>query len=123
MKEILSPTDSTSATTADVSPTAYVGVRSETTPKHVRGSAPMMKRMLAMLGFALLFILAIGAFKAWQIRTGIAMAAQFAPPPAAVTSAVAKAERWQPVLSAVGSLRAVNGVTVSTDLAGIISQI
>ena len=28
-----------------------------------------------------------------------------------------------PVLSSVGSLRAVNGVTVSTDLAGIISTI
>jgi membrane fusion protein (multidrug efflux system) len=36
---------------------------------------------------------------------------------------MAKTERWQPVLSAVGSLKAVNGVTVSTDLAGIISQI
>lgn len=76
-----------------------------------------------MLGMVLLFIVGIGAWKAWQIRTGIAQAAQFAPPPTAVTTAVAKTERWEPVLSAVGSLRAVNGVTISTDLAGIISQI
>jgi len=123
MKDTLSTTDSTSTTSADVSPTAFVGARSEATPKQARGLAPMMKRMLAMLGIALLFILAIGAFKAWQIHAGMAMAAQFAPPPSAVTTAVAKAERWQPVVSAVGSLRAVNGVTVSTDLAGIISQI
>lgn len=40
-----------------------------------------------------------------------------------MTTATATAQRWQPVLSAVGSLKAVNGVTVSTDLAGIISQI
>jgi membrane fusion protein, multidrug efflux system len=79
--------------------------------------------MLVMLGLMLLFIVVIGAWKVWQIKTGIAMAAKFAPPPAAVTTAVAKTEQWQPVLGAVGSLKAVNGITVSTDLAGIISQI
>jgi membrane fusion protein, multidrug efflux system len=122
MKETLSTADSRSATSANVSP-AYVGVHSEAAPKQEPRAGGMMKRMLAMLGVALLFIVAIGAFKVWQIRTGMAMAAQFAPPPSAITTAVAKAEQWQPVLSAVGSLRAVNGVTVSTDLAGIISQI
>jgi len=76
-----------------------------------------------MLVLMALFIVAIGAWKVWQIKTGIAMAAKFAPPPVAITTAVAKTERWQPVLGAVGSLKAVNGVTVSTDLAGIISQI
>jgi membrane fusion protein (multidrug efflux system) len=79
--------------------------------------------MVVMLGLMLLFIAAIFAWKEWQIKVGTAMAAKFAPPPAAVTTAMAKTERWQPVLSAVGSLKAVNGVTVSTDLAGIISQI
>jgi membrane fusion protein (multidrug efflux system) len=79
--------------------------------------------MVVMLVLMALFIVAIGAWKVWQIKTGIAMAAKFAPPPVAVTTAVAKTERWQPVLSAVGSLKAVNGIIVSTDLAGIISQI
>src|ERR1039458_2569949 len=58
-----------------------------------------------------------------QIRAGIAQFAKFAPPPSAVTTTVAKKERWQPALNAVGSLRAVNGITVSTDLAGIVSEI
>ena len=82
-------------------------------------SKSMTKQMLIMLG------LFVGRpyWKGWQIRAAIAQAAQFAPPPTAVTTAVVKTERWQPVLSAVGSLKAVNGVTVSTDLAGIISQI
>jgi membrane fusion protein (multidrug efflux system) len=83
----------------------------------------MTKRMLLMLGSAVLFIAGIGALKVSQIRTGMAQALKAAPPPAAVTTAVATKERWQPALRAVGSLKAVNGVTVSTDLAGIVSEI
>ena len=83
----------------------------------------MMKRMLFMLAIAVLVVAAIGAWKAMQMRAAFAQYAKFAPPPTAVTTTVAVRERWQPVLGAVGSLRAVNGVTVSTDLAGIISQI
>ena len=40
-----------------------------------------------------------------------------------MTAIVATVQNWQPVLSTVGSMRAVNGVTVSTDLAGIVSEI
>ena len=83
----------------------------------------MKKRMLIMLGLMLLFIAGIGAIKVSQIHAGQALMAKMAPPPTAVTTAVAKREQWQPALSAVGSLRAVNGITVSTDLAGIVSQI
>ena len=83
----------------------------------------MMKRMAIMLGAVLLFVAVIGTWKVIQIRAGIAQFAKMAPPPAAVTTTVAKKERWQPALNAVGSLRAVNGITVSTDLAGIISEI
>ena len=83
----------------------------------------MKKRMLIMLGLAILFIAGIAAVKVSQLHEGIAQMAKLAPPPSAVTTAVAKRERWQPSLSAVGSLKAVNGVTISTDLAGIVSQI
>jgi membrane fusion protein, multidrug efflux system len=83
----------------------------------------MTKRMLIMLAIAFLFIAGIGGWKVMQIRAAMAQFAKFAPPPTAVTTTVAARERWQPALSAVGSLRAVNGVTVSTDLAGIISEI
>jgi membrane fusion protein (multidrug efflux system) len=83
----------------------------------------MLKRMLIMLALLLVFIGGIGIWKFMQIRAAMAQGAKFAPPPTAVTTAVAKKEGWEPVLSAVGSLRAVNGVTVSTDLAGIVSEI
>lgn len=83
----------------------------------------MTKRMLIMLGVVALFVGGIGAVKVTQIQGAIDRAVKSAPPPPAVTTAVARRERWQPALSAVGSLKAVNGVTVSTDLAGIVSRI
>lgn len=83
----------------------------------------MKKRMLIMLGAVTVFIVAVGGYKVIQVRAGIAMMKKMTPPPAAVTTTIAKQEQWQPTLNAVGSLKAVNGVTVSTDLAGIVSQI
>ena len=79
--------------------------------------------MILMLVLAVLFIAGIGYVKDTQIRKGMAMGAKFAPPPAAVTTVVVEPQKWQPVLSAVGSLKAVHGVMVSTDLAGIVSEI
>jgi membrane fusion protein (multidrug efflux system) len=44
-------------------------------------------------------------------------------PPTAVTSLVVTEKSWQPTLASVGSVKAVNGVTVSTDLPGIVEAI
>jgi membrane fusion protein (multidrug efflux system) len=79
--------------------------------------------MFIMLGIVALCVAGLGFFKFFQIKKAIAMGAMFAPPPAAVTTAIAKKEKWQPVISVVGSLRALQGVTVSTDMAGIVSEI
>jgi len=77
-----------------------------------------------MLGAVLLIVLALAGYKFLKFKQGMAQFAKFSTmPPAAVTSTIAKAQTWQPVLSVVGSMRAVNGVLVSTDLAGIVSQI
>lgn len=48
---------------------------------------------------------------------------KFELPPTSVTSMVVEAEEWQPTLGSVGTVEAVNGVTVSTDLPGIVEQI
>lgn len=40
-----------------------------------------------------------------------------------VTSAVAKEEEWAPALSSVGTISAVQGATVATELGGIVSEI
>ena len=83
----------------------------------------MLKRMILTLGALALLVAALAGFKALQVRALIAKYAKMGPAPSAVTSSIVKAQTWQPVLSVVGSMRAVNGVLVSTDLAGIVSQI
>jgi membrane fusion protein (multidrug efflux system) len=83
----------------------------------------MIKRMLIMLGVVLVVIAGIAFWKVTQVRAAIEMSKQFAPPPAAVTTTLVKTTRWQPTLTAVGTLKAVNGVTVSTDLPGIVASI
>jgi len=83
----------------------------------------MLKRMFLMLLFTGAFIAGLGGIKFMQIKAAIDHYKNFKMPPDAVTTVIAKPQKWQPVLSSVGSLKAVNGVTVSTDLAGIISEI
>src|SRR5688572_19508126 len=83
----------------------------------------MWKRMLIMLLLVIVAIAGIAYLKYRNIQAGIAMGAAFAPPLSAVTTVVVKSQTWQPTLRAVGSMKAVNGVTISTDLAGIVSEI
>jgi membrane fusion protein (multidrug efflux system) len=79
--------------------------------------------MLLMLGLVVIAIALIGFMKYRSILAGMAMGAKFAPAPTAVTTVTVQPQKWQPVLGAVGSLRAVQGVMISTDLAGIVSEI
>jgi len=75
--------------------------------------------VFAVLAVLLLLI----DLKALQIRAMGAMAAKMAPPPTTVTSAVVKEEDWTPTLSAVGSISAVQGALLSTDLAGTVAKV
>lgn len=47
----------------------------------------------------------------------------FAFPPEAITSAIVVKENWEQKVSAVANIRAVNGVQVSTEIPGILTQI
>ena len=83
----------------------------------------MAKRMVLMLTLMAIFIAALGFIKFRQFQ---AMADQFAamqPPPDAVTTIVAEQEDWPATLSAIGTVAAVQGVTVSADLPGIVDRI
>jgi membrane fusion protein (multidrug efflux system) len=79
--------------------------------------------MIVMLVAMVAFVTAIGFVKYTQVRAAIAGAAAFRPPPEAVTTIVAREERWEETLSAIGTAAAVHGVTVSADLPGIVSRI
>ena len=83
----------------------------------------MKKRMLIMLGIVVLFVAALAGYKVTQVRAAIDLMKQMSPPPTAVTTIIIEPSKWQPTLNAVGSLKAVNGVTVSTDLPGIVAEI
>jgi membrane fusion protein, multidrug efflux system len=83
----------------------------------------MRKRMILMLMGVAAFLAVIGSVKVWQIQAGAAMAASFQPPPEAVTTIVARQEEWPATLGAIGTVTAVQGVTVSADLPGIVEFI
>jgi membrane fusion protein, multidrug efflux system len=83
----------------------------------------MAKRMILMLAVMALFVGALGFVKFRQIQTAIAEGSSFQPPPDAVTTIVAQREEWPATLAVIGTMAAVQGVTVSTDLSGTIDRI
>jgi membrane fusion protein, multidrug efflux system len=76
-------------------------------------------------GFAIGLLAAILVFafgiKFLQIRK--MMSTKMEMPPTTVSSATVKEEDWAPTLSAVGSISAVQGAVVSSELSGVVSQI
>jgi membrane fusion protein (multidrug efflux system) len=83
----------------------------------------MKKRMFLMLVVVIAFLAIIGGFKFFQIKTAMAQQGSFQPPPEAVTSVIAMAEEWNTPVHAIGTVEAVNGVTVTSDLPGVVDQI
>jgi membrane fusion protein, multidrug efflux system len=83
----------------------------------------MAKRMIVMLTVTALFVAGLGFVKFKQIQTAVAQGAAFQPPPEAVTTIVAQQEQWSATLSAIGTVAAVQGVTVSADLPGTVERI
>jgi len=83
----------------------------------------MWKRLFIMLVTVELVIAGLALFEVNKIMTAMSEGPKHAPPPPAVTTFVAHAQKWQPTLNAIGSLKSINGVDVSTDLPGIVSEI
>ena len=85
-----------------------------------------MKRMpksviKAGLGVLAVFVVLAG-IKALQI-VKMTSGGNGGMPPTTVTSAEVKKENWAPLLSAVGSVSAVQGAVVSTELGGVVAEI
>src|SRR5215813_12562545 len=83
----------------------------------------MLKRMLVTLAATIVIVAALGFVKFRQIQTAIAQGAAFRMPPEAVTTVVAAQEEWPTTLTAIGTVAAVHGVTVSADLPGVVDRI
>jgi membrane fusion protein, multidrug efflux system len=83
----------------------------------------MVKRMILMLTATAVVVAVLGFVKFQQFQAAAGQAAAFQPPPEAVTTIVAQPEHWQAMLSAIGTIAAVQGVTVSADLPGTVDRI
>ena len=83
-----------------------------------------MKKKIFLTILGLLLIVGILAgIKALQIRAMIAQGKKFVAPPEVVTSAPVTSDSWETLLSSVGSLTAVQGVTVTAEITGKVVEI
>lgn len=82
----------------------------------------MTKRIILSIIGLIVLVGGLGGIKFLQIGRMTAQAVQTAPPET-VTTAVARKQTWESILPAVGSLQAVQGVTVEAELTGKVVQI
>jgi membrane fusion protein (multidrug efflux system) len=86
-------------------------------------TANMIKKIIITIVGLLVVVGILGGIKGLQIERMIAQGKQFSPPPEPVTTAVARKEAWESLLTAVGSLEAVQGVIVTAELSGKVERI
>ncbi len=82
----------------------------------------MRKWILISIAGLLALAAGLGGIKSLQLGRMSAQALQ-TPPPEVVTAAVVRRQTWESLLPAVGSLQAVQGVTVEAELSGKVAQI
>jgi membrane fusion protein (multidrug efflux system) len=83
----------------------------------------MKKRLILTITGLVVVVAILVAIKAMQISAMINQGKKFVLPPETVTSAAVRADSWETVLTAVGSLNAVEGVTIAAELAGKVVSI
>ena len=83
----------------------------------------MTKRMTIMLICVVLLLAALIGFNFFRAHMMAKFMASNAAPPATVTAVTAGYQTWQPQLAAIGSLRAVRGVDVTTEIAGLVREV
>jgi membrane fusion protein (multidrug efflux system) len=89
------------------------------------GSSARPRRRWRSVTLAIALLIGIGVFvfgiKVLQI--GKMMSTPMVMPPTTVSSTVATEEDWAPTLSAIGSVSAVQGAVVSTELGGVVAEV
>lgn len=83
----------------------------------------MKKNIIIASVIVLVVVGGLGTVKTLQIRKLIAAGKAFVEPPETVSSAVAREEQWQDTLAAVGSIAAVQGVVLTPEEPGPVSEI
>lgn len=83
----------------------------------------MAKKLITTIVGLVLVICFLGGTKYIQIASMIAAGKAAVQPSDAVSTHLAKREQWRPVVAAVGSVAAVQGVTLSNEVAGVVSHV
>ncbi len=83
----------------------------------------MKVKVAVAICLVLLVLGALAGVKTLQIQKLLAAAKSFAPPPETVSSVVVREQKWQDTLTAIGSITAVQGVTITPELAGTVREI
>src|ERR1035437_7031270 len=83
----------------------------------------MIRKILIAVFVVLLVVGTLAGVKTLQIRKLMAGGKSFAAPPESVSTVVAREEKWQGTLTAIGSVTAVQGVTVTPEIAGLVREI
>ncbi len=81
----------------------------------------MKQKVILAIAVVLAALGGLGAVKAWQIVT-LVKAPRFMPPET-ISSAIARAEKWQATITAVGSITAAQGVKVAAELPGTVTEL
>ena len=80
----------------------------------------MRRRLIIVVVAAGVLLAAIVGFNTWKANFVAKLRLKNAAPPQTVTVASARSADWQPEVSAVGSLRAVRGVDITTEVTGLV---
>ncbi len=80
-----------------------------------------MRRRLAIV--LVLMVALVAAVVGWKVHVIRKVIAASVPMPQTVSTATAAYSEWQPQVEAVGSLRAIHGVQVTTEVAGLVRRI
>lgn len=83
----------------------------------------MTKKIILAVVAVLLVLAGLAGIKAAQIGTLIAFGKSFVPPPETVSTALAKQEKWQETIPAIGSISAVQGVRLMAEVPGTVVEI
>jgi membrane fusion protein (multidrug efflux system) len=84
---------------------------------------PRRRWRAVVIAMGLLISIVVFVFGVKALQIGKMMSTKMVMPPTTVSSAVVKEEDWAPTLSAIGSVSAVQGAVVSTELGGIVAEI
>jgi membrane fusion protein (multidrug efflux system) len=83
----------------------------------------MIRKIVIAVFVVLVIAGSLVGIKALQVNKLMAAGKAYAPPPESVSSVTVREEKWQDTLGAIGSIVAIQGVTVTPEIAGTVTDI